>query len=123
MKLRVAQFLALIAALQILGGHWLALQSVAWVTMVIDYSKETSIGSAIEKTFDGAHPCSLCQTVSKGLSQERKSEPVKSPVKFEAVLGARLVVMPPSAKSLDFPKLSQIRLDLVSEPLVPPPLA
>ena len=123
MKFRFAKFLALVAVLQILGGHWLALQSVAWVSMVIDYSKVTSIGTAIGKTFDGAHPCSLCKTVSNGLSQERKNEPVKSPVKFEAVLGAGLVLMPPAASSVDFPKVTQTAVGLVVEPLLPPPLA
>jgi len=62
LNLRLAKTLALFAAIQILGGHWMALQSVAWLTMVIDYSKQTTLGDALEKTFDGAHPCALCKT-------------------------------------------------------------
>jgi hypothetical protein len=121
--LRPANILALFAAIQILGGHWMALQSVAWLTMVIDYSKQTTLGVALEKTFDGAHPCSLCNTVSKGRSEERKDEAVKLVIKFEAVLTSDLLMPVATGTPRDFPELIQPQPVLAREPLTPPPLA
>ena len=121
--LRLARFLALIAAMQILGGHWAALQSVAWVTMVIDYSKQSSLGVALEKTFDGAHPCSLCNTVSKGRSDERRNETVKLLVKFEAVLAGDFVTPGPADELFIYPTLSLKAAAIALEPPIPPPLA
>jgi len=56
------------------GLHWLALQSVAWTTMVVEYSKHVPLRQAIAQTFDGAHPCSLCHAASNGKASERKSD-------------------------------------------------
>ena len=36
----------------LLGGHWLLLQSVAWVGMIIDYSQNATLSEAISMTFD-----------------------------------------------------------------------
>jgi hypothetical protein len=57
-----------------IGLQWLALQSIAWTTMIVDYSKNASLCQAIAKTLDGAHPCSLCKIVSKGKTAEKKSD-------------------------------------------------
>jgi hypothetical protein len=42
--------------------------------MIVDYSKQDSICHAIAKTFDGAHPCSLCRVVNAGKNSEKKSD-------------------------------------------------
>ena len=42
--------------------------------MVIDYSKRAPLCQAIAQTFDGAHPCSLCNVVSKGENSEKKQD-------------------------------------------------
>jgi len=57
-----------------IGLHWIALQSLAWTTMVIDYSKRAPLCRAITQTFDGAHPCSLCHAVNSGKNSEKKSD-------------------------------------------------
>jgi hypothetical protein len=62
-----------------IGLHWIALQSLAWTTMLIQYSKCARLGQAIEQTFNGARPCSLCHVVNKGVASERKSS-AQSPV-------------------------------------------
>jgi hypothetical protein len=62
---------ALLAALALCGGHWVLLQSVAWTTMIVTYSQDSTITAAIQKTFDGAHPCNLCQTVSAGIGKQK----------------------------------------------------
>jgi len=73
--LRCAGRIATISALCLsIGLHWIALQSLAWTTMVIDYSKRAPLCQAIAQTFDGAHPCSLCNVVSKGKNSEKKQD-------------------------------------------------
>jgi hypothetical protein len=67
---RIVMVLALCCAI---GLHWIALQSLAWTAMVIQYSKCARLGQAIEQTLDGAHPCSLCHVVNKGTASEKKS--------------------------------------------------
>jgi hypothetical protein len=63
-----------------IGLHWIVLQSLAWTTMLIDYSKRAPLCQAIAQTFDGAHPCSLCHVVNKGKNSEKKSD-LQSPVR------------------------------------------
>src|SRR6266404_5317483 len=73
--LRCAGRIATISALCLsIGLHWIALQSLAWTTMVIDYSKRAPLCQAIAQTFDGAHPCSLCNVVSKGKNSAKKQD-------------------------------------------------
>ncbi|MEQ1861406.1 MAG: hypothetical protein ABMA13_15900 [Chthoniobacteraceae bacterium] len=120
--LRLSKTLALIAVVQILGGNWIALQSVAWVGMVIDYSKEAPLSVAIEKTFDGAHPCGLCKTVSEGRSKEQKSAKTRTLVKFEAVLARGVVIMEPASEAFEFPRLVETHSSPALAPPTPPPL-
>ncbi len=56
------------------SGHWLALQSFAWVRMTIQFSEHDSLGHALVKTFSGRHPCQLCLTVQNGFQQEKQQE-------------------------------------------------
>jgi hypothetical protein len=72
---RIAAVIALCCAI---GLQWIALQSFAWTTMIIDYSKRAPLCQAIAQTFDGAHPCSLCHVVSKGKNSEKKQD-LRSP--------------------------------------------
>jgi hypothetical protein len=57
-----------------IGLQWVALQSIAWTTMLVQNTKRVPLRAAISQTFDGAHPCSLCHIVNKGKSTERKSD-------------------------------------------------
>ena len=69
---RVMVLLALFAVLTAGGNHWLVLQSAAWVGMFVRFAQEDSVGEALEKTFDGKHPCPLCRKVQEGRSQDRQ---------------------------------------------------
>jgi hypothetical protein len=120
---RLAKFFALVAAVQILGGHWMLLQSAAWVGMVIDFSHHESLPVAIEKTFDGEHPCDLCKTVSKGRGDEQQREQAKLTLKFEAVLGSPLSLPAPAAQPWLYPSGCAEWIALTAAPPTPPPLA
>ncbi len=71
---RAALVTTVVALCCAIGLHWIALQSFAWATMIIDYSKRAPLCQAIAQTFDGAHPCSLCHVVGKGKNSEKKQD-------------------------------------------------
>lgn len=71
---RLAHFLSLIVAVQLLGGHWAVLQTVAWTRMFVENVQGESVTEALSKTFDGQHPCQLCQRISKERQSEKKPE-------------------------------------------------
>ena len=57
-----------------LGLHWALLQTVAWTGMLITYARHGSFQEAVAKTFDGQHPCVLCEVIKKGRAEEQKQE-------------------------------------------------
>lgn len=118
---RLAKFFVLIAAVQILGGHWAVLQTVAWTKMVVDFAQQDSLSVAVAKTFDGAHPCELCQTVKEGRKEERKKQEPTAIAKLDAVL-APVVRLPPrpSAPRIFFVVTSTM-CGVSQSPLTPPP--
>ncbi len=95
MRPLLSRALALIALLQLLGGHWVVLQTAAWVGMTLDFSKQSSLASAISKTLDGQHPCKMCETVKQGQSKDQKIEFSKNLLKTEAVLAKTFFVPVP----------------------------
>ena len=61
-----------VAMFSIAGGHWAALQVLAWTQMARAYSRSADIVDALIKTFDGKHPCTLCYKVKEGRQKERE---------------------------------------------------
>jgi hypothetical protein len=57
----------------IAGGHWAALQVVAWTQMMHSYSRSAGVVDALIKTFDGKHPCTLCGKVKEGRQKEKSA--------------------------------------------------
>ena len=111
----------LVAMLQICGGHWLALQSLAWTEMLVAYSRDAQLTEAVAKTFDGQHPCALCRTIEQGKKSERHA-PVEvakvKPVFVMPVSGALV-----RAEGIPWEQaLPQADGELLFEqPAVPPP--
>lgn len=65
----------ILAVLSATGTHWLALQSVAWTTMLAEnLHATTSWQKAVSRTFDGKHPCCLCKEIAKDKQSEKKSD-------------------------------------------------
>lgn len=62
------------AGIHILGGHWLALQMVAWMGMFAANSQQDDLAGALEKTFGGKHPCPLCCAVETGKQKEKEQQ-------------------------------------------------
>jgi hypothetical protein len=54
------------------GGHWGALQTVAWAGMLWNYTQANgSLLSGVKKTFDGEHPCTICDSIKTAKEKER----------------------------------------------------
>ena len=78
-----------LAMFSIAGGHWAVLQTVAWAQMVREYSKTATVAEALEKTFSGKAPCSLCEQIAEARQQEEKSPAtLKTDKKAEVFLQA-----------------------------------
>jgi hypothetical protein len=120
--LRLSRVVVFLAAVQILGGHWAALQTAAWMGMVANFAQSNPLGVAIEKTFDGEHPCGLCAVVKKGQAEERKEEAVKAVLKMEAVLPTVATAPAPRIARCDFPSLTILVTARTLAPPTPPPL-
>lgn len=120
-----ARILACLVLTLTLGLHWAVLQSVAWTGMLVRYSRNATIVEALQKTFDGKHPCSLCRFIQQGgqTGQDSSSERIAphraklDPVPLEK---SRWVCAAPAVAPL--PVQSPPRPESFDpEPLTPPP--
>ena len=113
--------LLLIAALLAGGGaHWFVLQSVAWTTMLVANSRETSFVEAVKTTFDGSRPCALCRIVETGRKHQPRTD-AHFALKIELFYEPSPRVLHPTIVPswLDTPPLAA--LVRTSPPALPPP--
>jgi hypothetical protein len=104
-----------------IGLHWIALQSLAWTTMMIDYSKRTALCQAIAQTFDGAHPCSLCKVVSKGKDSEKKQTLQSPSPKIDMICAPLANRIPRPFVPFEYAAGDRFSFELGRSPPVPPP--
>jgi hypothetical protein len=81
--LRISRGLLVAALFFAIGGHWALLQTVAWASMIVDYSRDGALTQAVEKTFDGQHPCSICKVIAKSRQSEKKQDAAQLIKKIE----------------------------------------
>ena len=70
----IGHVLLIVALLFATGGHWALLQTVAWTNMLATNLRTDSLEAAVTKTFDGQHPCKLCQVIAAGKKSEKRAE-------------------------------------------------
>jgi hypothetical protein len=103
--LRIAGLPLMCAAfLSFAGGHWALLQTIAWGQMLRDYSKNMPIAEAIERTFSGAYPCTMCKKIAEEQQKEEKAPAtVKLDKKAEIfLLWARDLLRKPESKDFSY---------------------
>jgi hypothetical protein len=100
--LRASQYFLIGALLVSMGGHLALLQAVAWANMLVEFSTEGSFSEAVDKTFDGEHPCHLCKVVKKSKSEEERKPLLKAEMKWEVALPAPVKVPLPRSTDLVF---------------------
>jgi hypothetical protein len=81
---RWSSSLAVVLLSLTLGWHWLALQTIAWTSMLIERTQESSFSVAWTTTFDGKHPCRICKAVAEGQSDETRTASTLSVSMLEA---------------------------------------
>ncbi len=67
---RLTHLIVLCAFALSCGGQWYALQCVAWVKMLHDYSQMVPFSEAVSMTFSGHYPCAIC----KALAEKKQAE-------------------------------------------------
>ncbi len=109
------------------GGHWMALQSVAWARMLVTYSQQADIVTALEQTFDGAHPCPMCKKIGQDRAQERQEQPAGAPSSSRAVpetlclaAGQEIPLVPVRIAFVRLPDFA-VPADRAQPPPTPPP--
>jgi hypothetical protein len=115
---RAATIFALCCAIDL---QWLALQSIAWTAMIVDYSSHASLGKAIAQTFDGAHPCSLCHIVTKGKACEKKSGLQPLTPKIDIICTKRAITLLRPFVSMEYAARNFSLGEIGRSPPVPPP--
>jgi hypothetical protein len=115
---RIVTVLALCCAI---GLHWVALQSLAWTTMIVQHSKCGPLAQALEQTFDGAHPCSLCHVVNKGTASQKKSSAQLPLSKIDIVCVARTFQFLPRSVQFDYAASNCSPDESEHSPPAPPP--
>lgn len=120
---RVCVLLALVLSL---GLHWTVLQSAAWVGMVVSYAKDATIGEALQKTFDGEHPCPLCKKIEAGVKKEQdksKQSKTEKTVKMElmTVAMSEVAIIPATPSKREFVSSGPLAAVREHAPPVPPP--
>jgi hypothetical protein len=104
-----------------LGLHWLALQSVAWTTMLVANARHAPLSEAVARTFDGNHPCDLCHAVATGKKSEKKSDLPSTIAKMDLICTTRtLTCLPPWAPYVYARTRSAIPKRFQAPPVPPP---
>lgn len=121
MRQRLHNVIAAILLIFSIGGQWAILQSGAWVGMFISFSRNDTVAEAMVKTFDGNHPCRVCQFVTEGKNAEKKHEQQLPKIKIDFFL----VNNPghcwnPQWFELEFPFYSAGTAKIYSPPTPPP---
>jgi hypothetical protein len=116
----ISRFLVILALCFAIGLHWCALQSIAWTTMVIEYSKDAPFAEALAKTFDGQHPCSLCHAVQTGKKSEHKNN-VRTVTKIDFYCAASANPRTHEFLPFDYPADATPSIARTDSPLTPPP--
>ena len=121
MQGRLGKWVVIFALVVATGGHWTVLQSVAWLTMFVNFSRTSPVIVALEKTFDGRHPCKLCKTVEEGKRSEKKQEVQKLETKFDFWIVRSSFTFFSPAPSEVFPTIVESAPTRSESPPTPPP--
>ena len=116
----LSRFFVIFALCSAIGLPWCALQSIAWTSMVIEYSKDAPFKEALAKAFDGQHPCSLCHAIQTGKKSEQKDN-VRVVTKIDFYCAASANPRIHEFLPFDYPATAAPLIARADSPLTPPP--
>ena len=120
---RLSKWAVVLALVFVVGGHWAVLQSVAWVGMTVNFSRTHTLDVAIVKTFDGQHPCNLCNFVAEGKKSERTQELQKPVTKLDFISAIDFVLSGPPVHAIELAGYLGSTIFRSQTPPSPPPRA
>jgi hypothetical protein len=118
---RIAHAGVVLALCLSIGAHWVVLQSVAWGTMVVQYSQHVPLSQAVAQTFDGDHPCNLCKRISAAQHSEKKGDAQFGAIKPDLICATRRIVLLPRSTDFLFARVVMSASLLAHSPPTPPP--
>ena len=89
--------------------------------MIVTRARETSLADAVKQTFDGAHPCLLCQKIGEGRAKEERHDGPVLTAKIELFYETpKAVLHPPPVENWLVPP-SIAAHARTQPPVLPPP--
>jgi len=121
--MRGRRSLVVVMAVVLLGGHWGALQVVAWGGMLVTQAQRAPWREVVERTFAGHHPCDLCVAIASGRDREKQPDaPAPFAKKAEVAVLTAVWALPPAAPQLMvWPSAVAVAASRRDAPPVPPP--
>jgi hypothetical protein len=119
---RLPVTIAFLALFLLAGGHWAILQTGAWMGMIVAYTKDGNVSTAISQTFDGKHPCAVCCAVQDGRKQEEKKAPgLQLELKKDFIVRSFRFEVVRDFSWREYWRYDRDRASTMLEPLIPPP--
>jgi len=116
-----ARFIVVVSLTISIGGHWGLLQTIGWANMILDFSQDRSLISAISKTFDSETSCEICRLVREGKKQESHQDFLKSNIKLDLFhQGSSIALMAPVIQKDVSPEACRFTA-FRAPPDIPPP--
>jgi hypothetical protein len=116
-----ARFIVVVSLTISIGGHWGLLQTIGWANMILDFSQDRSLISAMSKTFDSETSCEICRLVREGKKQESHQDFLKSNIKLDLFhQGSAIALMAPNVQKDTSPVVRGFTT-LRAPPDLPPP--
>ena len=71
--------MVIFGCLHLTGGPHALVQSYAWISMIIQYSKNDGIAKGVKDTFSGERPCHLCKKIDS-IKKDESKQPLSKDV-------------------------------------------
>ena len=102
------------------------LQTIAWSKMLSSYSQEAGLEEGLRKTFDGQHPCNLCERIAQSRPDSTPAHLAVAPIPPADLLWVFETVTARILPSEQTPLFSSLTCPIGANrasPLLPPPRA
>jgi hypothetical protein len=91
--------------------------------MLAENLHTSSFSRAIQRTFDGKHPCCLCKQIAKDKQSEKKSDAQVESKKIDFSLNHVEFVFCAPDQFYEVPSLNDAAISVTRTPALPPPKA
>lgn len=105
--------------------HLQVLQVAAWARMIVTYSQTDGLAQGVRETFDGQHPCNLCEAIEE--ARETSSDSISAapiPLRVDSTAPDVTVALPHrTEKNIAHAPVQDAGESFARPPPVPPPRA